>query len=422
MKKITLLFILSLTMISWSYSQCTTQSYQWPDTTVTIAPVPGVQQISANNWPDNEFSVLTGIVPGETYTVTAAMYITVTESDGITIIGHGANSVTFTAGAGITDIICYWTLDAACNGSSGPDTVTAIECTTCVCTATAAPNAVTTPTPADAATGVTIIGTGVTFSWVEDTSGEAVDSFDISIGLTITGDDIGSLAGATSGNTVNFGATSNTTYYWKIDAINCMGTTTSAVWSFTTAVCTETAAPACTTVIAPIDTEPAAATSDDGSGGRSVTFSWDAIAGASGYVFTLDGTALGTVADTTVDITGLDILTSYTWSIAPVNCFGTAIFCTTWSFTTDDGSLSVNDFEQNSFNYFYDKITDVLSLQSDQLAFDNFELYNILGQRVMNTALSQTSETINMSTLKDGIYLAKVTIAGRTQTIKLLKQ
>ena len=84
-------------------------------------------------------------------------------------------------------------------------------------------------------------------------------------------------------------------------------------------------------------------------------------------------------------------------------------------------TLSVDEFNNNTFKHFYNKDNDVLTMTSSTLAFDNVELYNLLGQQVLNRRLSQTNETINMSSLEDGVYLAKVTIEGRTQTVKILK-
>jgi hypothetical protein len=83
--------------------------------------------------------------------------------------------------------------------------------------------------------------------------------------------------------------------------------------------------------------------------------------------------------------------------------------------------LSVEEFDNNTFKHFYNKDTDVLSMTSSTLAFDNVELYNLLGQQVLNRRLSQTNETVNMSSLEDGVYLAKVSIQGRIQTVKILK-
>jgi hypothetical protein len=85
-------------------------------------------------------------------------------------------------------------------------------------------------------------------------------------------------------------------------------------------------------------------------------------------------------------------------------------------------NLSVNDFESNTFTHSYNKDTDILTLDSSTLPFSGVEIYNILGQRVINNTLSVNNETIDISNLKDGIYLIKVSIQGHLQTIKILKQ
>ncbi|OUS00464.1 hypothetical protein A9Q86_10860 [Flavobacteriales bacterium 33_180_T64] len=85
-------------------------------------------------------------------------------------------------------------------------------------------------------------------------------------------------------------------------------------------------------------------------------------------------------------------------------------------------TLSVDDFESNTFTHAYNKDTDKLTLESSNLPLSNIDLFNILGQRVINQSLSNSNETIDMSSLTDGIYLAKVSIQGKTQTIKILKQ
>ncbi|WP_299227001.1 T9SS type A sorting domain-containing protein [uncultured Psychroserpens sp.] len=87
-----------------------------------------------------------------------------------------------------------------------------------------------------------------------------------------------------------------------------------------------------------------------------------------------------------------------------------------------DAALSVNEFDANTFTHSYNKDTDDLTLNSSSLPLDNIELYNILGQQVINKQLSQNTEVVGMAELQDGVYLAKVTIQGKTQTIKILKQ
>ncbi len=50
MKKNTLLFILSLIMITWSYSQCTTSTGGlWPTATIILANTGAPETISTNN-------------------------------------------------------------------------------------------------------------------------------------------------------------------------------------------------------------------------------------------------------------------------------------------------------------------------------------------------------------------------------------
>lgn len=87
-----------------------------------------------------------------------------------------------------------------------------------------------------------------------------------------------------------------------------------------------------------------------------------------------------------------------------------------------DETLGVDEFESNTFSHYYSKNTDILTLKSSELPFDNVQLFNVLGQNVMQKSLSQTSESLNLSQLQDGIYLIKVGIQGNNETFKLLKQ
>ncbi len=112
--------------------------------------------------------------------------------------------------------------------------------------------------------------------------------------------------------------------------------------------------------------------------------------------------------------------TTYYWYITATNISGSSVSAV-WSFTTEADPLSIDDHEAKTFSHFYNKDTDVLTLKSSNVAFNNVELYNLLGQQVLNRKLSQTTETINMASLENGIYLAKVTVEGRTQTVKILK-
>ncbi len=424
MKKITLLFLFCLTVNFWSYSQCTNPVYQWPNATVTIGATPGLQTIATNNWPQNEFSVIDGLVPGNMYTVTAspAAYITVT-TDGTTVVTHGLASVSFTAST--TGITVYWTADAACNDGGQVDTLTQIECTSCTCTATAAP-VLENPTPSDGNMMVPIVPDGADllitpFEWEDN--GDPSDSYTLSLGITPAGNDIGTLDPATNGNGIIYTWTENTTYYWFVTGTNCQGTTTSPVWSFTTAACNETTAPTCGNLLLPADNDPDVGTVEATNGTREVNLSWEVVPGALAYNITFDGNDLGSTADTDIDIFGLDYDTQYTWSVSPINCFGQATGCATRTFTTEqDPNLSISEFDIKALSVYPNPVKDVLNVKTD-LALESIEVFNILGKNVLTVSGNQISDnSINLSALNNGVYFVNIFAEGNKETIKVIKE
>ncbi len=84
--------------------------------------------------------------------------------------------------------------------------------------------------------------------------------------------------------------------------------------------------------------------------------------------------------------------------------------------------LNVEEFSSNSISHFYNATTNELVLKSSAKAFTSVAIYSILGQQVVRKNLSQNTETINVSHLSKGIYIAKVVIDGKEQTIKFVKQ
>ena len=87
-----------------------------------------------------------------------------------------------------------------------------------------------------------------------------------------------------------------------------------------------------------------------------------------------------------------------------------------------DFSLSVAEVDTTIFKHYYDNVTDVLTLTSSDRAFDHIQIYNIMGQEVLKNNLSQTTESVNLSGIQDGIYFANIALAGRLKTIRFLKQ
>ena len=93
-----------------------------------------------------------------------------------------------------------------------------------------------------------------------------------------------------------------------------------------------------------------------------------------------------------------------------------------FDYSIDGQTLSLNENDLNTIINTYNKHTNVLSLKSSALPFNNIEIFNLLGQRVLSNKLSSINENINLSFLKDGIYLGKATIGNKTSSFKVLKQ
>jgi len=292
------------------------------------------------------------------------------------------------------------------------DNVSVFQCTV------DAPDAAALTTPANAATDVAIeYGAAANAVGLFEWTGSA-DSYDISLGITATGDDIGTLAGFSTGGTITYSWEPNTTYYWYITSNNCAGSTNSAVYSFTTAACSEMAATQATT-----PTPANAATVSLAGPDSSMAFNWVSASTEEAYILNIGTTPLNMQPFTDFQnggiITGLSVNTTYSWRIDVVNCAGTTEG-TTWTFTTD-AELSTGEVTQeNAFTHFLSN--DVLTIKSANTAFENITMYDILGKQVVNQKASQTRETVNMSNLEDGIYILQVTIEGKTETVKLLKQ
>ncbi len=86
----------------------------------------------------------------------------------------------------------------------------------------------------------------------------------------------------------------------------------------------------------------------------------------------------------------------------------------------DGTNLGVSDNTIAGFSYYPNPTTGELNLNS----VDNIEqvtLFNLLGQRMMDTKINATSSQLDISGLSTGAYLMKVTVNGQTGTYKVLK-
>lgn len=84
-------------------------------------------------------------------------------------------------------------------------------------------------------------------------------------------------------------------------------------------------------------------------------------------------------------------------------------------------ALSIEDFNDENFNYYYDNDSKTLNLSSTNKPISSIEIFSILGQNVMHKKSSQTSEILDMSSLTNGIYIARIVIDGSDKSIKFIK-
>jgi len=81
------------------------------------------------------------------------------------------------------------------------------------------------------------------------------------------------------------------------------------------------------------------------------------------------------------------------------------------------GTLSTKENNIEGLNIFPNPANDVLNITSNSAADKNVQLFDLTGKKVLDvTTVSQ----VNVSTLKAGIYVAKINEAGKTATRKVI--
>lgn len=87
---------------------------------------------------------------------------------------------------------------------------------------------------------------------------------------------------------------------------------------------------------------------------------------------------------------------------------------------TCGGTAGVSENSLDGFAYYPNPTSDILSLKSVN-SIDSVAIYNLLGQRVIDTKIGATTSDINLSGLTAGTYIMKVVVDGQTGTFKVLK-
>jgi hypothetical protein len=232
--------------------------------------------------------------------------------DTTTVVNGLANSTTY-----------YWRVKVRDGGAGGPFS-TAWSFTTVIAT----PLATALIGPAN---GTVDVPTSFIATWFKTTG---ASSYRIQVGtdsLFAGGVALNDSAVTDSFRTVS-GLVNDTKYYWRVNAKNAGGTGPfSATWRLTTIP----AGPAAPTLLSPAN--------KSGNQPTSLTFSWNAASGATGYHFQLasDSTfATGLVkndtslATTSRSVVGLTPFTDYYWRVRARNSGGYGSYTPTWSLTT----------------------------------------------------------------------------------------
>lgn len=85
------------------------------------------------------------------------------------------------------------------------------------------------------------------------------------------------------------------------------------------------------------------------------------------------------------------------------------------------GDLGNGGFKNDKFSYYPNPVEGTLNLSYIN-DLSSVEIYDLLGQCVVNKVLSQNAAQVDMSALSAGSYLVKVTSGNASKTIKVMKQ
>ena len=84
---------------------------------------------------------------------------------------------------------------------------------------------------------------------------------------------------------------------------------------------------------------------------------------------------------------------------------------------TPCNNLSTTEFSENRVNFWPNPVRDVLHLNVKE-TFDLISIYDILGKLVLET---EFSDTLEISSLKKGVYFLKIKSQRNSTTIKFIK-
>ncbi len=83
--------------------------------------------------------------------------------------------------------------------------------------------------------------------------------------------------------------------------------------------------------------------------------------------------------------------------------------------------LSKPEFDLKDLKAYPNPVTDLLSISYTE-NIHSVEVFNLLGQKIMDKAPNNTQVTINLSDVETGAYLVRVSSGKAQKTFKILKK
>jgi len=91
------------------------------------------------------------------------------------------------------------------------------------------------------------------------------------------------------------------------------------------------------------------------------------------------------------------------------------------AFSISDATLGIDENAKAAFKYYPNPVENVLNFKSNE-AVDYVKIYNLLGQKVLETKVGENSGSLDVSSLTRGNYVIETTSEGKKQTFKFLKK
>ncbi|MBD3903267.1 T9SS type A sorting domain-containing protein [Chryseobacterium sp. Ch-15] len=82
--------------------------------------------------------------------------------------------------------------------------------------------------------------------------------------------------------------------------------------------------------------------------------------------------------------------------------------------------LAVDDLTSSDLKFYPNPVNDVLNINTTGI-IQKVEIYNMAGQNVLSSNEIDKSQ-INMTSLKSGVYIVKITIDGNVEDLKVIKK